>query len=64
MTKLTREVLIKTIVADEMRLCDGFEYTKHLKSLYHKWEHESSEVLCTKYNQLNSTNISVDSLIP
>ena len=40
MTNLTRDVLIKTIVAEEMKECDGNDYTKQLKNVYHKWEHE------------------------
>ena len=64
MTNLTRDVLIKTIVANEMRSHDGSDYTKHLKTVYHKWEHESSEELCKQYNKIVSTNLTVDVLNP
>ena len=64
MTHLTRDVLIKTIVAEEMVGCGGTDYVKSLKSAYHKWEHESSETLCKKYNQIQKTNISVEILAP
>lgn len=64
MTNLTRDLLIKKIVADEMRQSDGTNYTEILKDSYHKWEHESSFVLCQKFNQLNHTNITVDLLQP
>ena len=43
----------------------GDEYLKELKDLYHKWEHVSSEDLCTKYNQLDALpKLTVDSLKP
>ena len=64
MTNLTRDVLIKTIVADEMRTDDGSDYTQHLKTVYHKWEHESSEVLCKQYNRIVNTNLTVEALNP
>jgi len=35
-----------------------------LKNTYHKWEHESSIVLCEKFNQIEHTNITVDLLKP
>ena len=62
----TREVLIKTIVAHEAQSIErGEEYLKELKDLYHKWEHVSSEDLCTKYNQLDALpKLTVDSLKP
>ncbi len=62
MTTLTREILIKSVVAEEMRSFDGNEYTERLKNTYHKWEHASSCDLCTKYNQINNTHITVDIL--
>lgn len=62
MTQLNREVLIKSIVADEMAGCEGTEYVQHLKKSYKKWEHESSESLCKKYNQIKNTNITVELL--
>jgi len=64
MTNLTRDVLIKTIVAEEMRIHDGSDYTKQLKTVYHKWEHESSEELCKHYNKIVHTNLTVDVLKP
>ena len=64
MTNLTRDVLIKTIVANEMRSHDGSDYTKQLKTVYHKWEHESSEELCKQYNKIVSTNLTVDVFNP
>jgi hypothetical protein len=64
MTNLTRDVLIKTIVANEMRRHDGSDYTKQLKNVYHKWEHESSEVLCKQYNKIVNTNLNVEALAP
>lgn len=64
MTHLTRDVLIKKIVADEMVGLGGTDYIQNLKSAYHKWEHESSDSLCKKYNQINHTNVSVEILDP
>ena len=64
MTHLTRDVLIKKIVADEMVGLGGTDYIQNLKSAYHKWEHESSDSLCRKYNQINHTNVSVEILEP
>ena len=45
MTHLTRDVLIKAIVAEEMKDFNGEDYFKSLKDAYHKWEHQSSDVL-------------------
>ena len=64
MTNLTRDVLIKTIVADEMKSCNGEEYAKELKNSYHKWKHESSEILCKQYNKIVHTNLTVEALNP
>ena len=64
MTHLTRDVLIKAIVAEEMKDFNGEDYFKSLKDAYHKWEHQSSDVLCKKYNSINSTNITVEILDP
>ena len=64
MTHLTRDVLIKTIVADEMVGLGGTDYLQNLKSAYYKWEHQGSDVLCQKYNQINHTNITVEVLEP
>ena len=49
MSTLTRDVLIRTIVANEMKEHDGSNYTQQLKDTYHKWEHESSDKLCQKF---------------
>ena len=64
MTHLTRDVLIKTIVADEMVGLGGTDYLQNLKSAYHKWEHQGSDVLCQRYNRINHTNITVELLEP
>ena len=64
MTHLTRDVLVKTIVAEEMMGINGEDYTKQLKEIKHKWEHASSEELCKKYNQIKNSNISVEILAP
>ena len=64
MTHLTRDVLIKKIVADEMIGLGGTDYLQNLKSAYHKWEHQGSDVLCQRYNQINDTNITVEVLEP
>ena len=64
MTSLTRDILIKTIVAEEMKLCDSFDYKEQLQKTYHKWEHESSDILCQKFNQIEKTSITVDLLKP
>ncbi len=63
MSNLTRDVLIKTIVANEMKEYDGSSYTKQLKNVYSKWEHLSSEELCNQYNKIVHTNLTVDVLI-
>ena len=64
MTHLTRDVLVKTIVAEEMMGISGEDYTKQLKEIKHKWEHASSEDLCKKYNQIQNANITVEILAP
>ena len=64
MTHLTRDVLIKTIVADQMVGYGGTDYFQNLKSAYHKWEHQGSDVLCQRYNEINHTNICVEILDP
>jgi len=68
MSPLTRDVLVKSIVSFEMANAqvdyEKIDYTKYLKSTYHKWEHESSVTLCQKYNQIHSTAIDVDCLNP
>jgi len=64
MTHLTRDVLIKSIVAEEMRSSDGNDYVKSLKDAYHRWEHQSSDDLCRKFNSIKHTTISVEQLEP
>ena len=64
MSNLTRDTLVKSIVAKEIVSCEGTEYVKKLKQLYHKWEHVSSYDLCKKYNELEHTNVTVDLLTP
>ena len=64
MSTLTREVLIRTIVANEMKGHDGSNYTQQLKDTYHKWEHQSSDALCQKFNQIEKSNVTVDILKP
>jgi hypothetical protein len=64
MASYSREMLIKSIVANQMIGNTGENYHQNLKDLYHKWEHESSENLCKKYNEINMTNINLNSLVP
>ena len=64
MTHLTRDVLIKSIVAEEMRSSDGNDYVQSLKDAYHRWEHQSSDDLCRKFNSIKHTTISVEQLQP
>jgi len=64
MTHLTRDVLIKSIVAEEMRSSDGNDYLQSLKDAYHRWEHQSSDDLCRKFNSIKHTTISVEQLEP
>ena len=64
MTHLTRDVLIKSIVAEEMRFSDGNDYFQSLKNAYHKWGHRSSDDLCRKFNSIKHTTISVENLEP
>jgi len=64
MTHLTRDVLIKSIVAEEMRSSDGNDYVQSLKNAYHRWEHQSSDDLCRKFNSIKHTTISVEQLEP
>jgi len=64
MTHLTRDVLIKSIVAEEMRSSDGNDYLQSLKDAYHRWEHQSSDDLCKKFNSIKHTTISVEQLEP
>ena len=64
MTHLTRDVLIKTIVAEEMSSRDGNDYLQSLRDAYHRWEHESSQVLCQQFNKIKHTNLTVELLQP
>ena len=47
---LTRNELIKVVVADAMVHSETPDYSQTLKKMYHKWEHASSEDLCNEYN--------------
>ena len=53
MSNLTRDFLIKNIVAEEMRHNDGTNYAEILKDSYQRWEHESSYVLCQNLTKSN-----------
>jgi len=65
MTHLTRDVLIKSIVAEEMKnFSNGNDYVQTLKNAYQKWEHQSSDDLCKQFNKIKHTKISVESLNP
>ena len=64
MTHLTRDVLVKAIVAEEMRSLNGNDYIQSLKDAYHRWEHQSSDDLCRKFNSIKHTTISVEQLEP
>ena len=64
MTHLTRDVLVKAIVAEEMRSLTGNDYIQSLKDAYKKWGHQSSDDLCRKFNSLKQTTISVEQLEP
>jgi len=64
MAPLTRDVLIKTIVAAEVTSTDGNNYIQNLKNAYHFWEHESSDSLCKKYNSIRQTNLTLEMLEP
>ena len=62
MSILTRDVLVKIIVAEEIRGVGGNDYIKKLNELKRKWEHTSSEELCHRVNQIESSHITVDML--
>ena len=64
MTHITRDVLIKTIVAEEMSSNGGNDYLQSLRDAYHRWEHESSYVLCQQFNKIKHTNLTVELLKP
>ena len=64
MTHLTRDVLVKAIVAEEMRSLTGNDYIQSLKDAYKKWGHQSSDDLCRKFNSIKQTTISVEQLEP
>jgi len=61
---LTRNELIKVVVADAMVHCESPDYSEKLKKMYHKWEHASSQDLCNEYNKIRKCNLSVDLLYP
>ena len=63
MTKITRSHLIKSIVAEEMRLLEsGESYTKTLSDVYKVWENKSSDELCSKFYKINNNSITVSML--
>ena len=63
MTKITRSHLIKSIVAEEMRLLEsGESYSKSLSDAYRQWEHKSSDELCLRYNKINNNSVTVSML--
>ena len=64
MTHLTRDVLVKAIVAEEMRSLTGNDYIQSLKDAYKKWGHQSRDDLCRKFNSIKHTTISVEQLEP
>ena len=64
MTHLTRDVLVKAIVAEEMRSLTGNDYIQSLKDAYKKWGHQSSDDLFRKFNSIKHTTISVENLEP
>lgn len=61
---LTRNELIKVVVADAMVDCESPNYSETLKKMYHRWEHASSEDLCNQYNRIKKCSVSVDILYP
>ena len=51
---LTRNELIKVVVADAMVHCESPDYFEKLKKMYHKWEHASSQDLRNEYNKIRN----------
>ena len=57
--------MIKSIVAEEMRLMDHGDYPKYsdrLSDAYKVWEHKSSYELCLRYNKINNNTVTVSML--
>ena len=67
-SKYTRDMLVKSIVANHMSDVDtsggNEKYVSQLKVLYHKWEHVSSEELILMYNKIQKTAITKSQLTP
>ena len=67
-SKYTRDMLVKSIVANRMSDVepsdDNQKYVSQLKDLYHKWEHVSSEELILMYNKIQKTAITLSQLTP
>ena len=67
-SKYTRDMLVKSIVANRMSDVDSSgdnaQYVSQLKDLYHKWEHVSSEELLLMYNKIQKTAITLSQLTP
>ena len=67
-SKYTRDMLVKSIVANQMsgigETGGNQTYVSQLKDLYHKWEHVSSEELILMYNKIQKTAITLSQLPP
>ena len=68
-SKYTRDMLVKSIVANHMSGIGSTSignqtYVSQLKDLYHKWEHVSSEDLLLMYNKIQKTTITLSQLTP
>ena len=67
-SKYTRDMLVKSIVANHMSgigsTIGNKTYVSQLKDLYHKWEHVSSEDLIFMYNKIQKTAITLSQLTP
>ena len=67
-SKYTRDMLVKSIVANRMSDVEPSEnnqkYVSQLKDLYHKWEHVSSEDLILMYNKNQKNDINKSQLHP
>ena len=67
-SKYTRDMLVKSIVANRMSDVEPSDYKQkyvsQLKDLYHKWEHVSSEELILMYNKIQKTAITKSQLTP
>ena len=67
-SKYTRDMLVKSIVANRMSDVDSSgdnaQYVSQLKDLHRKWEHVSSEELILMYNKIQKTAITLSHLTP